>query len=153
MVQTESQSAGAAAERLVTGTRDTGIIVLSTSLTILHINVRAVALLKELSLDGRQQPDSQALPQPIVEVASELLAQAQAQDGSTAAAQERVVSRSWKRDSKAAISLKGFILSPSNGGQARVLLLITKQPSHAARELTRRIVKKPARQGRRARDD
>jgi hypothetical protein len=131
-------------ERPVTGTRDTGIIVLSTSLAVLHVNSRALELLQEWYPEQKQRP--LALPPPIVQLASELLAQRR--ERSAAGEQERVISRSWRSDQPDTIVVKGFTLRTSQECHDRVLLLIDRQRSSDLYAPTRRILKPSARQDR-----
>ncbi|ALA60358.1 hypothetical protein [Nitrospira moscoviensis] len=143
MTPMESQSAGVTG-RPVTGTRDTGIIVLSTSLAVLHINSRALELLQEWYPEQRQRP--LAMPPPIVQLASELLAQKR--ERSAAGEQERVISRSWRSDPPDTVVVRGFTLRTSQECRDRVLLLIARQRSSDLYAPTRRTLKPSVRQDR-----
>jgi hypothetical protein len=105
----------------------TGIIVLSASLGVLHINARAVALLHDAYPAYRGTGRPMALPPPIADMASELLARPQG--GSEEDEQEGVTTRRWKTESPGALAIKGFSLNQSNGGRGRILLVLTKEGS------------------------
>ncbi len=109
-------------EREVTGP---GIVVLSSSLEILHMNRRAMALLRQLEGTARHIEAAQALPTSLQQHCRDIVE----------ALQEHLASNNWKHfhqyrmigNSTYPILLKGFGLPDSRGlSHSRIVLLLSR---------------------------